>query len=79
MLLHATASVENWAFVKIPVRDSILHLLRAPERCSAGVRSSRVVFQGMEVPRGAETVVQASWAFGWIGKLVERVAAVLVL
>ena len=79
VLLHATSSAENWAFVQIPARDPVLHLLRTAKGCSASVRSARAVLQGMEIPRGTETVVQESWTLGRSSKLVHRVATVLVL
>ena len=79
VLLHATSSSENWASVQISARDPVLHLLRTAKRCSAGVRSTRAVLQGMEIPRGTEAVVQESRTSGRVSKLGHWVGAVLVL
>jgi hypothetical protein len=79
VLLHAATGLENWTFVKIPAGNSVLHLLRITKGCTAGIRGARAVLQGMEVPRGAETVVQASGTFGWSGNFIERVTTILVL
>ena len=57
VLLHATASTENWTPIQVPVRNIILHFLRPSQGCLASVRSTRAVFKGVEVPWGAETVV----------------------
>jgi len=79
VLLHATSCAENRTSVQISVRDPVLHLLRTTEGCPASICSARAVRQGMEIPRGTETVVQESRTLRRSSKLVQRVATVLVL
>ena len=63
MLLYEPTRIENRTPFKVHHRNSLLRLLRHAEGRSAGLRRTGAVLAAVEVPRGAEALVQAGRAW----------------
>ena len=63
VLLYEPTRIENRTPIKIYARNSLLRLSCHAEGRSAGLRRTGAVFAAVEVPRGAEALVQAGRAW----------------